>query len=295
MAHSSTPIRFPEKKQRVPLRARRRRARLIGVVVALVLLGVAVWSIGYISYLPSLTVGAVSVAGAEGVSPHLVQAYAESQIRSEANTFLSRENIFLFDEKKIAKSIVEHFPRIKSAEITRESMFATAVAVSVVERTAFARWCAQSPQGDETGDCYLLDTEGFVFERLAAESTSTIPIAETSYVFHGGFNGDPMGRQFAPAHFPGIASLLRVLSQANFAPRGATIDNDQDFSIPLSSGFYIKASFGEDVNRLVHNLQLVLSSSVLQGKEDRIEYIDLRFGGRVYYKLKGQEETTVSP
>jgi hypothetical protein len=39
-------------------------------------------------------------------------------------------------------------------------------------------------------------------------------------------------------------------------------------------------------------LELVLSSDALQGKEGQLEYIDLRFGDRVYYKLRGQEEVT---
>jgi hypothetical protein len=34
-------------------------------------------------------------------------------------------------------------------------------------------------------------------------------------------------------------------------------------------------------------LQLVLSSDALTGKESELQYVDLRFGDRVYYKLQG--------
>jgi len=43
----------------------------------------------------------------------------------------------------------------------------------------------------------------------------------------------------------------------------------------------------------VKNLELVLSSDVLKGKTDALEYVDLRFGNRVYYKLKGQKQQSV--
>ncbi len=60
----------------------------------------------------------------------------------------------------------------------------------------------------------------------------------------------------------------------------------------LGEGFLLKVSYGADAGTLVKNLQLVLQSDVLQGKRDKIEYIDLRFGNRVYYKLKGQPEVS---
>jgi hypothetical protein len=82
---------------------------------------------------------------------------------------------------------------------------------------------------------------------------------------------------------------LELLSRAQFNPQGATVVNDQDFTVPLAT-YYLKASFGEDTGLLMRNLQLVLASDALQGKQDAVEYIDLRFGSRVYYKLKGMAE-----
>ena len=65
---------------------------------------------------------------------------------------------------------------------------------------------------------------------------------------------------------PGILALLQMLGQAGYTPTGATVENAQDFWVPLTQGFYIKASFGEDPENIVSNLQLVLSSDSLAGK-----------------------------
>jgi len=133
-----------------------------------------------------------------------------------------------------------------------------------------------------------MDDGGFVF----AENEATSSPHE--YVFEGGVatSSRPIGQSFVPAHLPGILVLLQTLSQAGLPPTGASVDNEQDFSVPLQNGFYVKASFGEDAGLLVKNLQLVLSSDALQGKQAEIEYIDLRFGDKVYYKLKGANEVT---
>ena len=76
------------------------------------------------------------------------------------------------------------------------------------------------------------------------------------------------------------------------------MQNEQDFETRLSAlsgsektgGFAVRASFGNDGEAVVKNLQLVLSSDVLRGRESELEYVDLRFGNRVYYKLKGREQ-----
>ena len=89
--------------------------------------------------------------------------------------------------------------------------------------------------------------------------------------------------------------LLTELGQAGFTPLGVTVESDTDFSVPLREGFALKASFGESPDELVKNFQLVLASDALQGKESQLEYVDLRFGDRVYYKLLGQDEATSTP
>jgi len=65
-----------------------------------------------------------------------------------------------------------------------------------------------------------------------------------------------------------------------------SVENEQDFKVSLLQRFALRASFGADADTLVRNLQDVLSSDTLRGKENKIEYVDLRFGNRVYYKNK---------
>lgn len=175
----------------------------------------------------------------------------------------------------------ERFPRLESVQLARPSLFSTTLTIRVEERTMYGMWCTEDLQ------CYEMDETGFIF--------SETPYAtSTPYHFSGGIatSTDPVGQSFVKAQLPGLLSLLRLLGQAGHEPRGTSVVGDQDFLIPLASGFTVKASFGSDANALARNLELVLSSDVLKEKRDRIEYIDLRFGNRVYYKLDGEAEAT---
>ena len=142
--------------------------------------------------------------------------------------------------------------------------------------------------------------EGGIGSSTAATSSIPSPASQNAAAGTVGSAGpsgqsvsgkSPIGHVFVGAHMPAIVALLQVLGQAGFTPTGATVENDQDYLVPLAQGFYIKVSFGEDPENVAKNLHLVLTSDALFGKESQLEYVDLRFGDRVYYKLQGANET----
>lgn len=258
--------------RRTSLRVRRRKLRALMALGVLVAVAGVVYGVSELSYLPRYSIKEVNVDGAGSVPPRLVQALVETKLNDGTYPILSRENIFLYPKAAIAKGISEYFPRVLSADISRQSLLAQAITVSIVERKPFALWCS------EKKECFVMDESGFIFQTAAATSTSEV-------VFTGGLAGTvPIGQTFLPKQLSGILALLSRLEEQGFSATSVSVENEQDLAVSLSEGFIMRASFGEDVVALVRNLQAVLSSGPLLGKEDKIEYIDLRFGNRVYYK-----------
>lgn len=269
------------------MRVQRRRARIIGFGVLGSLLISVAFIASYASYLPQYSVRSVAVEGAQLVPANLIVDYTESLIYNGSHGFFSRANIFLYPKAIIEKDIPLEFPRIKSATVSRSSLLSNAITVTVVERQPFALWC------EGVGNCYDMDQNGFIYAQDSANASTS-----ENVTFSGGIAtsslADPIGQTFAPSHALGLIAFLQQLAQSGFTPLGAQVQSDQDFSVPLSQGFAIYASFGEDAGTLVNNLQLVLSSDALAGQEQNLEYVDLRFGDKVYYKLKGQDETSAA-
>ena len=282
--------RAPEPPRRpLPLRARRRRTRVLIALGILVLCGAVVYGVSWVSYLPQFNISGVSVVGASGMKVEPIKRLVEVVLDDGSYRILSRRNIFLYPRAELEKTIAS-LPPVKSVRVTRPSVFATDIIITIEERPAFARWCT----GIQGEDCYLMDEGGFIYAPMGWAGTAT---SSTQYTFAGGLPARdggatstyPIGNSFVQAHLPGLLSLLTFLGQAGFTPLGAQVDG-QDILIQLQEGFLLKASFGADANTLVKNLELVLSSDVLKGKTEELEYVDLRFGNRVYYKLKGQEQ-----
>ena len=291
------PLPLRPQKRISPVRARRRRTRLIILSISVSVLVAAALVASYVSYLPRYSVLSVTVqglpaqAGAQNVAPNLVTDYAESIIYNGSRHFLSRANIFLYPKSLIEKDIPLEFPRIAQATVSSPSFLSNSIVVSVAERQVFALWCLPAQAGDGNGDCYEMDQSGFIFAQAPANATSS-----GEYIFSGGVSTStpPIGQTFAPGHTQGLVAFLQLLGQSGFTPLGADIESDQDFTVPLQQGFYVYASFGEDPGTLVNDLQLVLSQA-LSGQQQNLEYIDLRFGDKVYYKLKGQDEASTTP
>jgi cell division septal protein FtsQ len=283
-------------KRVVPLRVRRQRTRIIMSVVGLALIVASVYAIHRASYLPRYTISQIEVTGTHEIDASLIKNYAEEHIKLRMYGFISHANIFLYNTKSLAHDMEKSFSRIKSANVSRKYYLATAIVVNVEERQPYALWCknAEHPMPYISSDCYLLDDQGFIFAQMpdGYNASST----QSGYVFAGGAatSSDTIGQIGMHGHLTGIITLLQALSAEGFTPHGASIDTESDFSVPLSQGFYIKASFGEDADTLAKNLQLILSSDALKTKTDQLEYVDLRFGNRVYFKLKGEAQSASS-
>lgn len=283
---SRTPMRplVFESERRIPLRVRRRRNRLLFLGITLASICIAAVGAHYLSYLPQFSIQRIDVRGTNDIQPELVQSFVETKLFGGPRDFLSPSNIFVYHGTQLEREIASFFPRVRSAAISRPSLFSTDLIVTIYEREPFAKWTPGTP-----GAAYEMDDSGFIFavEQDPASITYKSPV-----IFEGYFSATStvVAKTYLAGRFTAIRSLLERLGQSGFAPTVFIAQSDQDFEIQLSRGYSIKASFGASAEDLIKNLELVLSSDVLRDKESKLEYIDLRFGNRVYYKFKVAEQ-----
>jgi len=281
------PFRQPETRPRrsSPLRTKRRRMRAIVAALVLVAGAVLAYGVHFISYASPLSIQKIEVTGVKKIEPTIISSYVDSLLNDGSFHYLSRRNIFLYPKSVIEQGIIASFPRVKSARAYRPSAVGQNLVIAITEREPFALWCAAED------DCYALDEEGFVFTTAA---TTTHGDFATAYTFTGDIEGAPIGQKLIPGQLPSVLALLRIFQQeTNLVPTRVDILPEQDFWVTVGQDFYVKASFGQEPETLARNLDLVLSSEALRERIAEIEYVDLRFGNRVYYKMKGEEQKNI--
>lgn len=261
---------------RVRLAAKRRRARFLVAGASLFIVVGSVLGLGFLSHTERLAVSDIEVHGTEALSPDTLKAKTEGVIYDGKRHLFSRANIFLYPKQDISNALLETFPRIQEVSVSRTSLLASAVAVTVKEREPYAVWC-------QSGSCYALASNGFIFD-------GSVPATISGYVFSGGLDTtrEIIGQTFLLGRFHDIQNVLDGLKSAGVTPVSMRVENESDYVINTREGFSIHASFAQNPSLLVQKIALLLSSEPLSGAWHTISYIDVRFEGRGYYKLKGE-------
>ena len=253
--------------------------RLVAFCICILCGAGLVGGLGLASHAERFAINNVSVSGAHELSTSTLTAAVETGLQNNIFKIFSRRNMFIYPRREIEQTLVDTFPRIENVEVSRASLLAQAVVVTVQERMPFAKWCGKD------GACYLLDDTGFIFAETKESQQPT-----TVYVFKGGLlpNTSPIGQTFLHGRLLGIVHFLGLLTQAGYSPLGIYVENEKDFSVPQKNGPLLLIPFDLKPENMVHDLQLALEADSVRGRETDLEYVDLRFGNRVYYKFRGE-------
>lgn len=272
MFEGRSPKKEAPKPRPVRLRDKRRRMRIFVACICLLSTLGAIGGLGAATHVERLTINDVSVSGAQAVAPEALVASVNAGLSTETFKLFSRENIFLYPKGAIEDALARDFPRIKDVALSRPSLLAQAVVVAVEERTPYAKWCVSA--------CYLMDSGGFVFAESTGEATTI------GYEFRGGLAKDrsPVGQWFLRGRLPEAVAFLDKLGVAGFKAVAFDVGTDKDFSVMLEGGTMLYLPFGSDTDALLRNLVTTVETDSLRDRIGELQYIDLRFGNRVYYR-----------
>jgi hypothetical protein len=259
--------------RRLPLHVRKRKIRILLFVLISIAVITLILLLSWGSRHPRINVSEVSVTGVSELPQKVVEAFAEGVLNDGNFRIFSRNNIFLYPRSKIEKELSSEFPRVMTASVSLASIIDPSLVIKIKERESHSLWCRSDR------DCFLLDNTGFIFANAEGETISS------GNIFTGGLVGEnPIGYSFLPNHYVKISKLIEGVRDLSINVKSINILNDTDFSIIDNDDMHLKVSFNQSIEEVLSNLKAILGSSAIKDRD--IEYIDLRFGNRVYYKFK---------
>lgn len=274
-------------KQRVVLgesrlRARRRKQRLFvfgGSFACLVLIFLLVWWFCNASF---LAITHVEVSGTNAVPATAVEQAVRTDMTGSYAWLFAKSNVFLYPKKTIEANLLAQYPTFKSVGV-RAKDFHT-LAVVAVERVPFALWCGAAPIATST--CMLLDAGGVAYAEAPQYS------GDVYKKYFGALSTTTQPRQFlTESTFHSLSALALALEKKN-APDSAeqvTVDEHSDVRVHFSGGYELLFAGGDDSGDVFSRFSLTLTAAPFTTHPlSDFEYIDLRFGDKVYYKLKNQ-------
>jgi hypothetical protein len=249
------------------------------VILLLLLLAAAVWG----TWQSPVRISRVQIFG----SDESLSAYATEAMQGSYLGIIPCDSVFFFPAGNIRADILAAHPDIAAVSISRSGF--SGISLKIDNRVPVARWCGLSPTPDVDEYCYVFDAHGFIFAP-AATSTKTI----NNFALYAPLVGDtlepPVVSEVEPlratvSHAAQLPSAFDFARQLNTfgSPVAKIVVRDDEVDDYLASGTRITYLLGQEENAFT---ALVSAKSDLNLADGSLEYVDLRFDGKVYLKKK---------
>lgn len=249
----------------------RRRLAIALLIFAVIALGAAVWGL----WQESVRISRFEVFGTDAA----LEEYAFLATQGSYLGVVPRDSIFFFPERSIRRAILDDHPEIAAVSIFRSGF--DGISIKAEPRIAIGRWCGLSPTPDVDEYCYVFDANGYVFAP-AASTTQTVNIARL-YAPLAGETLEPLRATIAPASdLPSVFDFARQLGTIGAKADAVVIRGDEVDDI-LASGTRITYVLGHEQAAFT---ALVSGKEKVNLSDGSLEYVDLRFDGKVYLKRK---------
>ena len=265
---------------RLSERRRTRRRRAFIALCILILLGTGVWGLGQ----NAVRISRVEILGlsAQAGDDSSLASYATSEMQGSYLGAIPRDSVFFFPEERIRADILASHNDIAAVSILRNGF--TGISIKVDYRVPIARWCGStsSPQAvspDES--CYVFDASGVIFSTVST-TTQTINTFKL-YAPLVGETLEPLRASIKNADkIPAAFDFARQFTALGSPVTHVVIRGDEVDNI-LENGTRVTYVLGNERNAFT---ALVSSRDSFNLTDGSVDYVDLRFDGKVYLKKK---------
>lgn len=237
----------------------------------------------FLFYIPSLRISNISISGLNSDDEVELRAEVISAISARKYLIIPEDHLIFFNKERVKSLLAKKF-RVKDYEL--ETDFPSSLKILVTERTTWAVWCPANlvtkPPSGGLVTCLLVDKDGIAFsESLGFSGTAILKIIDAR-------EEDFLGKNILPEEsFKKISYIIEnvpikageEIGTINIKSSGKT------YLLYVKSGWYMLIDDETDAERALENLSLALDSEIKE-KRKNLEYIDLRFSDKVFYRYK---------
>jgi cell division septal protein FtsQ len=239
-----------------------------------------------LSWAPFLRIHQLYIEGVSSVNTEAVEESVEDLTRGAYFWIFARDNIFLYPKADIIAALLAQYPVFGSVSISPQGF--EALKITVKEREPAALWCGEGTE--LSSSCLSMDESGAAYV-LAPDFSGLV---YTRYV--GPLPDGPMPRQFlTPDTFRALSAFTDEFGRrlASTTISRVVVGEEGEVRIVCSNGFTLIYTLTDNGADVLERYDLALTADPFTAHPlSDFEYLDLRFGDKLYYKLKGSAETS---
>ncbi len=275
-----------------------KKKKIFYVRVTITLVAIVLLCTGIVvgSRMKQLQVSAVKIEG--------LQVLTDAQIRSSVMSISDQNYLWIFPKTNIlwypsgaiSKKIREDWSRVKEVSLDRNDL--NSITITITEKTPKYIWCGDSKQdfiSHENQKCFFLDESGSLFSespyfsgdvyfkmygRLGDIHATTTPVGTK-----------PIGQEFLTSDIRNfIFDFAAMLTDIHMTPVRFFARTPNEYEMMLRDGSFVFFNNRSAIDYTKVALQKLLSQNSftvdIPDSPHRLDYVDVRFTNKVYYKLK---------
>ena len=266
-------------------RARKRMHFFLGIFVFIFIISI----LSFISYRPALRISKVELSGGVLVSQTDVESNVLKFLDGSYFWLFPKNNSIIYPKTKLEKYLTTSFPRIETINIDLQNFHT--LKIIITEHKQDALWCDTLPSQSafDTGSpehCYFMNSNGLIF------STAPNFSGDAYFKYYGLLSTDePIGKFYiaSSTEFSDITDFISTIRKFSLRPQYLLASGDDQYTLFLSGNGKIYFDTKTPLSTVAQNLSALLRTTAFASTSSQnlpIEYIDLRFGNKLFYKLK---------
>ncbi|GEM_PF-1867437 len=264
--------------------ARRRRQK---IVIRLTLIAVAVLvlfgTLIYILWRPALRIQTITVSGHTFSDTETIATTAQKIVSGKYWYLFPRDSFLLIPRPAIRAALFVQHTELRDIDIDVDGP--TRMSIEVMEHEPYSQWCSTVTVNDDlirSADCYSMTQTGYIF-------VHTVPTELPSPIrWYGLIETDsPLGQTFVVTPTLTEWQDFSELLANTVSPLTYIIaKGNSEYEAVFENGGKLFLNDKQSLERSFSSLRTVLSerAKTASTSASAFEYVDLRFGSKVYVK-----------
>lgn len=246
------------------------------------------------SKINKLNINEMKISGNVVVDSKTIETIVNDDLKGHYFWIFPKTNFLIYPKAKIINDLSTKYKRLKNISLNVINFRTLEITVNEYEGKYL--YCGNvTPLLDSRSEqkCYFMDSKGYIFDEAPYFS------GELYFKFYGVVSGgqeNPTGSYFSANIFSKLITFKESIEKMDLKPLYIWINNQNEVYVNLSTLGIAPLSpsiiFRVDANyeKMAENLKAAITTepllSKLKNNYKSLNYIDLRFGNKVYYKFK---------
>jgi cell division septal protein FtsQ len=218
-----------------------------------------------------LQVKNLAVIGTQEVSQTQIKIAVQNYLAGNKFFVIPKSNIFFINKNQLAGVLLSDFTRIEKVNINKQ-FFDKGIEFNISERSSDFLWC--------NSECYFMTKNGLVFQ-----SQPTLA-SRDKIIFTGILQGDPLMKNFATSEqMQKYLKFIDAFKNAQIEIISINVESEDKATVKTNIGDIIFNPQDSDIVISAQNAIVLVNNLKAKNPSIRFNYIDTRFGNKMFYKL----------